>query len=339
MYLLIFPDIIITQGVNRTMIYDTKKPGVFLYIPNLPFDIINAIREKSVEAIRRRCNSYDLQLFNDFLEFIVNNKFGTFVDDITCFPSISEEYYSPSDIEILVIDINDIEHRYSYILSQLYGLCCQHLQLRFFSPVTIDSIQKVLVQLISFPWHSIELLVSYPLWENHEKITDFLYEYPMVSVVVFNQPYTRFFNVNSKYKHQSISSVLYTTQNFKKPTDCGVINKETLNCVSTLQSVLLSKKYNSCLYKKMFITQDGYIANCPCIPKYFGNIDKDNIDLEALINNSSFKDIWNISKDKIRTCCDCEYRYFCNDCRAFVNNNRDKPIKCSYNPFTNNWDD
>lgn len=51
MYLLIFPDIIITQGVNRTMIYDTKKPGVFLYIPNLPFDIINAIREKSAHWI------------------------------------------------------------------------------------------------------------------------------------------------------------------------------------------------------------------------------------------------------------------------------------------------
>lgn len=49
-----------------------------------------------------------------------------------------------------------------------------------------------------------------------------------------------------------------------------------------------------------------------------------------------------ITKDKVSVCKDCEFRYICTDCRAFVSSPDDpysKPAKCSYDPYTATWAD
>ncbi len=70
----------------------------------------------------------------------------------------------------------------------------------------------------------------------------------------------------------------------------------------------------------------------------FGNI-RDTT-LEKALNHKDFKNYWNITKDQIDTCKDCEFRYVCTDCRAFIENPDDKfskPLKCGYSPYTNKW--
>ena len=72
----------------------------------------------------------------------------------------------------------------------------------------------------------------------------------------------------------------------------------------------------------------------------FGNI-KDTTLKEAL-NKKGFKKLWNINKDKIKVCQDCEFRYICTDCRAYIENPEDiysKPLKCGYNPYTAEWEE
>ena len=70
--------------------------------------------------------------------------------------------------------------------------------------------------------------------------------------------------------------------------------------------------------------------------KSFGNIRTDK--LIDILNIKAFKKVWNINKDKIEVCRDCEFRYICTDCRAIRENKSDiysKPLNCSYNPYTN----
>ena len=72
----------------------------------------------------------------------------------------------------------------------------------------------------------------------------------------------------------------------------------------------------------------------------FGNI-KDTT-LKATLNHKDFKKYWNISKDQIEVCKDCEFRYVCTDCRAYIDepeNVLSKPLKCGYNPYTALWED
>ena len=70
----------------------------------------------------------------------------------------------------------------------------------------------------------------------------------------------------------------------------------------------------------------------------FGNI-KDTT-LKEAIEKPGFKKYWDINKDKIHVCKDCEFRYICTDCRAYVEDPEDilsKPLKCGYNPYTGEW--
>lgn len=49
-----------------------------------------------------------------------------------------------------------------------------------------------------------------------------------------------------------------------------------------------------------------------------------------------------ITKDKITGCKDCEFRYICTDCRAYIEEPEDiysKPLKCGYDPNTGEWED
>jgi len=72
----------------------------------------------------------------------------------------------------------------------------------------------------------------------------------------------------------------------------------------------------------------------------FGNI-KDTTLQEAL-DHPEFKKYWNVTKDQVAVCKDCEFRYICTDCRAYIENPEDmysKPLKCGYNPYTCEWEE
>ena len=72
----------------------------------------------------------------------------------------------------------------------------------------------------------------------------------------------------------------------------------------------------------------------------FGNI-KDTT-LEEALNHPDFKKYWNIKKDDITKCKDCEFRYICTDCRAYIEDPDDiysAPLKCGYDPYTGEWEE
>lgn len=71
--------------------------------------------------------------------------------------------------------------------------------------------------------------------------------------------------------------------------------------------------------------------------KAYGNIRDHSI--AEIFRSNEFQKYWDITKDEIHVCKDCEYRYICNDCRAFVTDIYDKPLKCKYNPYKQKWEE
>ncbi|WP_407498921.1 hypothetical protein [Elizabethkingia anophelis] len=67
--------------------------------------------------------------------------------------------------------------------------------------------------------------------------------------------------------------------------------------------------------------------------------------LKNVLNHPEFKQYWNLTKDGVDVCKDCEFRYICTDCRAYteqtyINNDGldiSKPLKCGYDPYTVEW--
>lgn len=119
---------------------------------------------------------------------------------------------------------------------------------------------------------------------------------------------------------------------------CGIISSKYF--YANVKLFTESQQHNTCLNKKVSIDKNGNIKNCPSMPKSFGNIT--NTTLQKTLDQPSFKNYWSISKDKIDTRKLCEFRHICTDCRAYIEdpeNIYSKPLKCGYEPHTNEWKD
>lgn len=117
-------------------------------------------------------------------------------------------------------------------------------------------------------------------------------------------------------------------------------NKANFNPITEAQFI---KNYSghSCWQGKINITCDGYITPCIMgnnfVDKKF-NIKKNEI--RQIIDEYLIPKFWTISKDFIKECRDCEYRYVCNDCRPICAEKDDiyfKGILCNYNPYLGEW--
>ena len=106
-----------------------------------------------------------------------------------------------------------------------------------------------------------------------------------------------------------------------------------------------SMNHNNCLHKKISVDKNGFIKNCPSMTESFGHISETT--LSEALKKSGFKKYWNINKDQIQGCQDCEFRYVCTDCRAYVDDydssgnprgvHKSKALKCDCDPFTGEW--
>ncbi|MCL0078067.1 radical SAM protein [Dehalococcoidia bacterium] len=89
---------------------------------------------------------------------------------------------------------------------------------------------------------------------------------------------------------------------------------------------------HGCWRGKIAIASTGDVF--PCIAARdiaLGNVKQQS--LPDIIISDHLKQIWELSKDKIESCRDCEYRYACFDCRVRAGNLTGKPTDCSYNPY------
>jgi len=98
--------------------------------------------------------------------------------------------------------------------------------------------------------------------------------------------------------------------------------------------------YHTCLAGKIAITADGQVI--PCIfsrNNILGSL-KDQ-ELADILESTALKETWELTKDKVLVCKDCEYRYACSDCRPLAEglgcgkgySNAPFP-RCTYNPYT-----
>ncbi len=106
------------------------------------------------------------------------------------------------------------------------------------------------------------------------------------------------------------------------------------------ESFYKNQKWNSCWFGKVAITSKGDIIPCifarECV---LGNLRTNSYEKikEAVLK------AWSITKDQVRECCDCEYRYSCHDCRPLAKGLSGdlygKYPRCCYNPANGIWED
>jgi len=128
------------------------------------------------------------------------------------------------------------------------------------------------------------------------------------------------------------------------PTRNDVIDsrvKKEANFVADKKFFEKALHHNTCWSGKFAITSSGEII--PCIfarDIVIGDLNKQSID--EILASEILAKYWNLSKDFVDKCKDCEYRYCCKDCRplgiARDGNLYSKQSRCTYNPMSGEWE-
>jgi SPASM domain peptide maturase of grasp-with-spasm system len=334
------------KGANRSLILDTQRLE-FEFIPNSLYEILENHNGKSIQEIKDIYNNEHDETIDEYLAFLDDKEFIFYTNDETNFPKSTLSFDVPSFIDNSLIDFGNYLSipLLRNILKQLTNLGCRVIQIRSWNiERELSQLTSFLDTLKGFNLDSIEIIWNLMEKISEEELKTFISKYPIVTRASFFNN-SQSFDFEIKYTSSQRSIVNVSERIVDSEKHCGIISPHyfTMHPATFTES----QHHNTCLNRKISIDQNGNIKNCPSMVESYGNI-KDTTLQEAL-NHSDFKKYWNITKDKISICKDCEFRHICTDCRAYIENPEDilsKPLKClsrnlggGYNPYTCEWED
>lgn len=333
-YLNLLSTVIITKGKYRTCLIDIESNHYCV----IPTSLVGLFNNESFFEIDSTINNLDSEsrvIFKEYISFLINNGFAILSNEKIKFKRYNlEKYKEPNHINNIVLDINDfLSYRNKVDLINSNNI--NSMQIRVFAKATPLFIEEMIEFITTKDFNNIELVLNHNNNFDSNIYKAIYHKYRVIArIIVMN------YQNNTSILNEKIFGVKTKLNSVQQ---CGIISK-SLFCTN-INSIQLSNSYNSCLYKKISIDVNGEIKNCPSMPYSYGNIKETT--LEEALNKEGFKKYWNITKDEVEVCKDCEFRYICTDCRAYTERNHidkegldlSKPLKCGYDPYTGEWEE
>jgi len=324
---ILFSNVKIVSGKKNVIVIDLQRECVYK-VPNSLLEFVCTCFRKTKSEI---FNLYLKQtgLVEDYLDFLLENDLGMFVEDVDLFPEINEYWNAPYDITNGILDINK-QIDLKLLCKSFDNIKIPYLNLRVFELQDWDYMVELFIFMDKYIYIGYTVYIPYCELYYESLVKLILNSKKCYFILFYNGP--SILRAEPTYSNKDI---LITTENITSHLCCGEIRNYFNPNMKSYFEALAS---NTCLNRKISIDVDGNIKNCPSLPESFGNI-KDTT-LKEAIEKPGFKSYWNINKDKIHVCKDCEYRYICTDCRAYIEDPEDilsKPLKCGYNPYTGEW--
>lgn len=144
--------------------------------------------------------------------------------------------------------------------------------------------------------------------------------------------------VNSIYPYRKSKKCEDYNNSLYKTTHHDILNNSLNN-----QTFFQQCEGNKCFDNNLAISNDGRITPCPMAKKeIISNIR--NKSIRQILHDEDMNIYWDLSRDKIAPCNNCEFKYFCEYCLPLEKStNNDGSIYsnsryCLYNPMNGKWD-
>ncbi len=340
-HLNLFANCFLTKGANRSTIFDYQREDLF-FIENVHYDFLMQCKIKPFNEVqsefKEKLSPDELE---EFIQYCEGNELTFWTETPQYFPEVDVKFEHASLITNAIIDVNaSSKHDFSHIFHKLQQVGCKDVQFRFYDTFPLAELEKVLqYSRLNQHGQSVELYIKASDEYDEETLVGLTHKYIYIkSIVVHSSHKSELFKIYSHALRAGMGNIIFTQQEIDSSSHCGFINSATFN-FNNIAAYMEAKLYNSCLNRKVGIDVDGLIKNCPTQNKSFGNIQTD--DLLEICLSKDFQELWNINKDQINVCKDCEFRYICSDCRMFLGDDESifsKPKKCHYDPYTNIWE-
>lgn len=334
----IFANCFLVKGSTRSLVCDLQRQASD-FVPNDLIDVMDLLNtKKSIEEVFKIYGEDNREVVQEYLDYMDEKEYGFYCeeDEFDLFPELNKEFLVPAHITNTVLELEKENIFWlKDLVLQIEKLGCKDIALVFYEELTEDNFNQIFEYFIDTRIKSFEITSKYHegVDENFlNKINQKLNQ--LTKVTFFSAPEDQL----EFWDNKILFDRIFTTKKISTFKSCGVIDTKYFN--TNMPKVLEAVNHNSCLNMKMAIDKNGDIRNCPAMPLSYGNI-KDTT-LEEALNKKGFKKYWNLAKDSIEICKDCEFRYICTDCRAFTertHENKDgldtsKPLKCGYDPYT-----
>lgn len=321
------------RGARRSTLCDVQR-GTYHLIPNGLYEILTEHRDRRAPEVVAHYGEEARPVIEEYYGFLLQSELGFWCDEPEAFPLLDLEYEMPEAVTHAIVDVDArSRHDFARIFAELDDLGCKALQLRFFRPVSREELWALAEMVSTGRLRTLELVLPWaPHWDMAEMERLVFAHQRVVSVMLHSAPVDEGLRVRGLQ-----TPVVYTCRQITSASHCGQVHPGYF--VVNLAAFTESQARNSCLNGKISVDAAGEIRNCPSMPRSFGNVAETS--LHAALASSGFRDPWAISKDQVETCRDCEFRYVCTDCRAFVRAEGGafaKPATCAYDPYTATWE-
>lgn len=321
------------KGYSRSIICDLHRNS-YSIVPSDLYDMLILHEGKCTDEIKKSYNNLYDEVIDEYIEFLLKNEYCFFTSTPQYYQALQKDWHYPFEISNAIWDYNQNFNIHD-ILRQLDALHCKNLEVRMYEKADWDAVNSILSALRDMKSiiGALGLIMPYDPFLPDDLQTVTNANTRISYIYFFNTPPDVAATMNGQFKN-----IYFFKDIVESETHCGLVHPKSF--IVNIKNFTESQKYNSCLNKKISIDKEGNIKNCPSMQNSYGNI-KD-MTLRQALDDPNFKTKWNTTKDQINECKDCEFRYICTDCRAYVAEPEDiysKPLKCGYNPYTNVWED
>lgn len=342
-YFKTFANCFLVRGATRSLVCDLQRQASD-FVPNDLIDVMEMLNGKnSVEKVLLHYGEENKGVIQGYLDYMDEKEYGFYCeeDEFDLFPELNKEFLVPAHITNTILELKKENIGwFQELVPQIEDLGCKDVVLVFYEELSEKDFNRIFEYFVDTRIKSFEITSKY-----HKEINeDFLNKInrklnQLTKVIFFSAPEDK----AEFWDNKILYDRFFTKKEIKSFKACGVVDTKYFN--TNLPKVLEAINHNSCLNMKMAVDKNGDIRNCPAMPLSYGNI-KDTT-LEEALNKKGFKKYWDLTKDEIEVCKDCEFRYICTDCRAFTertHKNKDgldtsKPLKCGYDPYTGKWEE
>lgn len=327
----LFPSCQLVAGISRSLVIDSQR-WKYYTIPNSLYTLLKTYDGCSIqEVIRKEGTDPDaLHTLAEYFEFLFEQEliFECNAEVAEHFVPVIESFDHPSIITNAIVTIETfVALDLAAILLQLTDLGCYTLEIRISKPTEHSIIGKLLELCKTYELENVSLIIQ--LDSDIKALEQYKATFSFLVQII---------NYNQEFENRETTGIIYTARDLSQSNSCGLVQADFFT--PTFEHYLESLNHNSCLNRKIAIDATGAIRNCPGMQQSFGNI-RDTRLAEA-IGKPGFKKYWNITKDQVSKCKDCEFRHVCTDCRAYLDHPEDPysaPLKCGYDPYTCEWEE
>jgi SPASM domain peptide maturase of grasp-with-spasm system len=311
------------KGDKRGVIYDLQR-GSLYFVPNSIIDLFVDNSKNTIEYLFLKFPNQE-ELVNKYLIYLIENELIFLTNDIDKFPNLSLKFERPFLLDIIFIELDSFSNSKKSLLEEVNTLGFTQVVIVTHQSIVIDTLKEVIDLLSESKIQIIDLITKY----DSEIVTHILELHnmsPRLRKTIF---FDSLNNTNDNY-------IEFTSKNLNNILTKRV--KDTNDLIINQDAYFESLKHNLFFNRKVYISDNGDIKHYFNENEFYGNIK--NCTIQSIVNSNDFQNLWNITKEDIEECKNCEFRYLCPDNRipVIINNKYFHETLCKYNPKEAKWD-